>query len=249
MRVFSFIGLIAVIIAISVTARRHSTFVAAPSSVAGSGRSKEEARTLDSFHAVDAGGIIEVNVLVDSSARPSLRIKGDDNVVPMIESVIRDGTLTFRVKKNSTVSPKVPLVAEVISVELDGVEASGAARVNVKGLVKNQRFTASASGSAQISVESIESTDAAVSASGAARVSVSGSTASLKVDASGASQIQAQALQVDTADVSIKGASSASLRVSKSIETILSDASQLELHGNPQKKMVSASGASRLIEK
>jgi hypothetical protein len=214
----------------------------------GSGVSKEETRPLDAFHALDAGNALQVLVLITPGAKPSLKISGDDNLVPLIESVIRDGTLILRVKDNSSISPKLPLLAEVVAGELDGVEASGAASVKVKGGAKVNRFTASASGAAQVSVEGVESSQAVASTSGASHVGLSGSAASLKVDASGASQVKAEALQVEDADVSISGASGVSLRASKSVNGDVSGASQLELHGSPAKKNVSTSGASQVIE-
>jgi hypothetical protein len=223
-------------------------FVFGPS-IPGSGIAKNEDRAVDPFHAVDAGNAIQVTLAVTPGAKPSLKISGDDNLVPLIESAVRDGTLILRLKDNSSISPKLPLVADVVTGELDRVEASGAASIKVAGTTKADRFDAAASGAANISVEKLASSKAVASASGASHVVLSGSTTSLKVDASGASGVKADALQADDADVSISGASSATIRPTKSIAGDVSGASVLDLIGHPAKNTVSTSGASQVIER
>ncbi len=218
-----------------------------PPPIAGSGVSKEETRSLDPFHALEASSALQVTVSVTSGAKPSVKIRGDDNLVPLVESLVRDGTLILRLKNGSSISPILPLLAEVVASELDGVEASGAATIKVKGGVKVNRFTANASGAAQVSVEGLDSSQAVASAAGACHVVLSGSAASLKVDASGASEVKAQALQADDAQVSTSGASNVAVLANKSVSGNLSGASQLTLNGSPATNTVSTSGASQVI--
>ncbi len=206
-----------VFLAIGIASGCDPSVVFQAMAIPGSGVSKEETRAVNAFHALDAGSALQVTVLVTPGAKPSLKISGDDNLVPLIESVTRNGTLILRIKDNSNISPKLPLLAEVVAGELDGVEASGAASVKVKGGAKVKSFTASASGAAQISVEGLESSQAVASATGASHVVLSGSATSLKADASGASQVKAGELQVENADVSVSGASGVGLHASKSV--------------------------------
>ncbi len=238
-----------VLFALGVATGCHGIFLVGRPAIAGSGVSKEEARAVEAFHALDAGNAIRVTVLVTPGAKHGVKISGDDNLVPLIESVIRDGTLVLRLKGNSNISPKLPLLAEVVANELDGVEASGAASVEVKGGAKADRLTIGASGAAEVSVEGVESSQAVVSASGASHIVLTGSAASLNVDASGASHVKALALQLDDAEVSISGASSVSLRATKRVAGDVSGASRLDIYGSPAQKTVAISGAGQVIEK
>ncbi len=237
-----------VFLAVGVASGCNASFMSFAPATPGSGVSKEETRAVDAFHALDVGNALQVLVLVTPGAKPSLKISGDDNLVPLIESVVRDGTLILRLKDNSSISPKLPLLAEVTAGSLDGVEASGAASVKVKGAIKIDRFTANVSGAADVSVEGLESSKAVASAAGASRLVLSGSAASLKVEASGASQVKAQALQVEDADVSISGASGVVLHANKSVEGDVSGASRLDIRGSPAKKDLSTTGASQVVE-
>jgi hypothetical protein len=218
-------------------------------SIQGSGVAKDENRAVDAFHAVDAANAVQVNVTVKAGATPRLKISGDDNLVPLVESVVRDGTLVLRLKENSSISPKLPLLAEVVTGDLDRVEASGASNVKVKGEVKVDQFTATSSGAASVSVESIASSKAVASATGASHVVLLGTAKSLKVDASGASEVKAESLDVEDAEVSISGASNATLRAKNSVAGDVSGASSLNLLGRPARNSVSTSGASQVTEK
>jgi Putative auto-transporter adhesin, head GIN domain len=227
----------------------HGKLLIEPPAIVGSGVSKEETRAVGKFQMVEVGDALQVIVTVTAGVKPSVKVSGDDNLVPFVESFVEDGQLVLRLEDNSSISPKLPLRAEVVTGELDEVEVSGAAIVKVKGGTKVDRFTAGASGAAQLSVEGVESSEAVVSASGASQVALSGSAASLKVDASGASRIKAQSFNVDDADVSISGASTVTLWANKSVSGDVSGASQLELHGGPAKQTVSISGAAQVIAK
>jgi dipeptidyl aminopeptidase/acylaminoacyl peptidase len=178
--------------------------------------------------------------------RPAHR---DDNLVPLVESVVRDGKLILRIKDNSNIRAKLPLLAEALTDLLDQVTASGASTVKVSGGSKVDRFTAEASGAAQVSVDGLRTPRAIATATGASQVVLSGSAESLKVDAAGASQVKAEGLKVGDADVSKSGASGVDLRASKSVAGDVSGASRLALHGRPPKKNVSTSGAASVNDK
>ena len=217
--------------------------------IPGSGVVKGETRSIEVFHALDAQNALQVAVAVTQGAKPSLKIRGDDNLVPLVESVVRDGTLILRIKENTNIRPKHPLLVEVVTDQLDRVEASGATDVRVTGGSKVEQFTAAASGAARLSVTGIQTPKAVVTAEGASQLTLTGTAESLKVDASGASQVKAEDLKADDADVSISGASGADLHASKSVAGDVAGASHLNLHGKPARKTVSVSGASSVKDK
>jgi Putative auto-transporter adhesin, head GIN domain len=235
--------------ALSVASGCNGSFLRGIPAIQGSGIAKEETRPVEAFHAIEAENALQVTVAVTQGAKSSLKISGDDNLVPLVESVVRDGKLILRIKDNSNIRTKTPLLAEVMTDVLDQVTASGASTVKVTGGSKVDRFTAEASGAAQVSVDGIQTPHAIATATGASHVVLSGSAESLKVDAAGASQVKAEGLKVDDADVSISGASNVELRASKSVAGEVSGASRLDLQGRPAKKNVSTSGASQVNDK
>src|SRR5690242_3992270 len=59
--------------------------------IAGSGNRKSEKRDVKSFNAIDTSGAYEVNVTCQKPA--SVEIEADDNILPLIKTEVRDGTL------------------------------------------------------------------------------------------------------------------------------------------------------------
>jgi hypothetical protein len=219
-------------------------FTIGPPPIAGSGIAKDETRPIEAFHALDAQSAIQVKLAVTQGAKPSLKISGDDNLVPLVESVVSDGKLILRMKENTNTRPKLPLLAEVVTDQLDSVDASGATNVKVTGGSKVEQFSAGASGAANLSITGIDTPKAVITAEGASRLSLAGTAESLKLSASGASQIKAADLKSGDANVSISGASTAELHASKSVDGDVSGASRLDYHGKPARHTVSISGAS-----
>ena len=156
--------------------------------VQGSGVAKEETREVDAFHAVEAGNALQVTVTVTQGAKPSLKLSGDDNVVPLVESEVKDGTLVLRVKDSSSISTKLPLKASVVTSELDRLKASGAADVKASVSSKLDQFTAESSGAARLSVDGLDTPKAVAIASSASHLTLSGTASSLKLDTSGKSR-------------------------------------------------------------
>jgi hypothetical protein len=224
-------------------------FTLGPPAISGSGVAKDETRPIEAFHALDAQNALHVTVAVTQGAKPSLKISGDDNLVPLVESVVLDGKLILRIKENTNIRPKLKLLAEVVTDQLDRVEASGATDVKVTGGSKVEQFTAEASGAARLSVAGLQTPKAVATAAGASRLVLAGTAESLKVDASGAGQVEAESLKVDDAVVSISGAATVDLRASKSVAGDVSGAAQLNLHGKPARKSVSTSGAGGVNDK
>ena len=116
--------------------------------IEGSGVAAEENRPVESFHALKAGNALQVTVALSKDAKPGLKISGDDNLVPLVESTLSEGTLTLRIKDDLNTTPKLPLLVEVTASELDLVDAAGVSQIKVSGGSKVARFTAEASGAA-----------------------------------------------------------------------------------------------------
>jgi putative autotransporter adhesin-like protein len=133
---------------------RHTT----PSSgVEGSGVAVTESRKLPPFSKVDLAGANSVAVHVDGAQ--AVTIRGDDNVVPLITTEVRDGELVVGQRRSFTA--KGELRVEVSVPSLDAVTISGAGVLDVDG-VRGSRFTVSVPGTGMLTgsgaVEALEAT-------------------------------------------------------------------------------------------
>src|SRR4051794_35860681 len=89
--------------------------------VKGSGVSKTETRTVGEFHAIRLNGAADLNITIGQ--QPSLTVTADDNVLPIIETDVHDGTLVIgnRDSYNTNVGVKITIVTPSLNTfELNG---------------------------------------------------------------------------------------------------------------------------------
>ena len=70
----------------------------------GSGTMKVEKRTVPSFTAVDISGAYNVEIAVQKE--PGLEIEGDDNLLPLVTTEVRNGVLEIAIPKQARALPK-----------------------------------------------------------------------------------------------------------------------------------------------
>ena len=183
--------------------------VAPTALVVGSGRFVSESRPVTPFDGIVATAGLQVRVT--PAAVESLEITAEDNVLPLIDSVVINGTLSLGWKTGTSVSAH-------------GIEVNVGAR---------QLRSLTASAGSGIAVDRIASGDLAVILSGGSTFSGSGAIDRLDLDASGGSRVQAPELACRGATVRLSGGSSAILRVTDSLLAALSGGSTLQYYGDP----------------
>jgi hypothetical protein len=210
--------------------------------VRGSGVIKEETRTVPEFTGVEIGQAIRAEVTVGPEA--SVRISGDENLLPMVKTEVKDGRLVTSVE-GPGIQTVQPLTVTITTPRLDFVGAGGASRVDVaaKGA---KELTVRAGGASTVRVKGIDSDAVALGASGASRVEASGRGKRLDLEVSGASTVKAADVPFESAKVDVSGASNAEVHVAESVQGGVSGASHLKALGGPKTRSVSTSGASQV---
>jgi hypothetical protein len=191
--------------------------------VHGSGVRQTEKRDLPSFTSIETAGAFEVEVNCQKPA--SFEIEADDNILPLIQTEVRNGVLHVSTTKHYSSSRGI--VLRITVPDLESVKSTGAGKFRVSD-VKNDSFE-------------IQST-------GAAQVVASGQSKSVKIGSTGAGKIDAHNLRAETADVSVTGAASVDVYATDQLNVTVSGAGRVTYSGNPNvnKKV---SGAGQVIKK
>lgn len=190
------------------------------SGMQGSGNAKTEPRPVAAeFTKIRVQDAIHLDVTIGEKA--SIEVSGDDNLLPLFLTEVKDGTLTARF--DGSYSTKLGLKVKVVMVKLDSLHGSGATRSTVAGL-------------AQASL--------AVDLSRASNATITGKVEALTLECSGASKIAATGVTAEKAVVSVSGASTIEVNASKEVTGSASGASTVRYTGSPGTLSVSASGAS-----
>lgn len=189
-------------------------------SVEGSGTPKTEVRALPPISAVEAGGALELVITVAAAQR--VEVTADDNIVPLLTTVVDQGTL--KVGLNGSVSTKTPVKVVLALTDVVRVAVPGAVTATVAG-VKNDSFS--------------------VEMSGAGRLTCTGQTKSFKVELSGAGKVAADDLKSQNVQVDCSGAGRLEVHASESLTATVSGAGSVIYSGNPKtvKKEVSGVGS------
>ena len=186
--------------------------------VRGSGVRKTEKRELAAFTAIETTGAFEVEVACQKPA--SFEIETDDNILPLIQTEVRDGVLHITTTKHYSTTGGILLRINIP--DLARVKSTGAGKFRIFD-VKNDNFE----------IDSI----------GAATVIASGLSKALKIISTGAGKIDAHDLRAQKADVTVTGAAGVEVSASDELDVTVSGAGRVTYTGNPKvNKHVSGAG-------
>ena len=186
--------------------------------VHGSGVRKTEKRDLPSFTAIETTGAFEVQVTCQKPA--SFEIEGDDNILPLIQTEVRNDVL--RVSSTRRYSTRNPIALRITVPDLASVSSTGAGRFRVSDL-KNESFE--------------------IHSTGAALVIVEGQSDNVKISSTGAGRIDTHDLRASKVEVTVTGVAAVDVYASDQLDVNVSGAGRVTYSGDAKvNKHVSGAG-------
>jgi hypothetical protein len=193
-------------------------------STKGSGAMKLEKRNVPAFTAVDISGAYDVEIVVQQGQ--SLEVEGDDNLLPLIKTEVKNGVLSINNEDSFSTSHKLRVRISVPS--LNGINTSGAS---------------------DIVATNVKSNDFKIDASGAGKLQISGETKTLDVDMSGAGELDAKDFRAEKVSIDSSGAALADVYASEELNADVSGAGNVSYYGNPKIINEDRSGAGTISKK
>jgi len=186
----------------------------------GNGVIKTEDRSISDFSKVVVSGAYKIKW---SSGKPGLNISSDENLLPLIKTVVSGNTL--RIDSEENLAPTKTTTIILCSPSLAAMQLSG-----------GRSFKAS----------QISGHDLTIESSGAWDISIDGSITKLEANLAGASELNAKALQTQTARLSLLGASDARVTVSDTLKVSVVGACSVTYSGNPKSVETNVIGRGRI---
>ncbi len=193
-------------------------------SVAGSGVSKTEKREVAAFTAVDASGALEIEIVCQQE--PSLALEGDDNLLPLLKTEVRGGTLYIHSEKSF--STRKAIRVRITAPNIESIQSSGASSFQVTD-IKNEKLK--------------------VENSGASSINLSGQTVTLDLELSGASKADTEKLIAERVTVNLSGAGKANVYASDVLNADVSGAGSVTYTGDPKTVNRNVSGVGSISKK
>lgn len=202
--------------------------------VKGSGKVLQEQREVTSFEGINVNNAI--HVFLSQGNEESVKVEADDNVVPYIQTKVKDRILHITLKGEEPIrnfSPKLPMNVYVTIKNLREIEANAAATVEGESAFQVETLELDISSAASLDLE-VKGENIDMDISSAANVTLSGQINSMKAEVSGACKLDGTNLETLKANIDMSGASSATLKVKDELEYDVSGASRLTYSGNPR---------------
>jgi hypothetical protein len=210
--------------------------------IRGSGNIVTDTRKVSSFDAVKVE--YPARVLILQGEAESVTIVADDNLLPDLQTQVRNGTLEifYRRTNDRHVTPTEPVTITITVIDLTKVEFSTAGDFTIEG-VKTDNLDVSLSGAGNLELNEVMANALSLNLSGAGSMIASGSTDDLDVNISGFGDFKGSELHSTTANVNISGAGSATVWVDDKLDATISGAGSVNYYGSPDvTKQVSGVG-------
>ena len=213
--------------------------VAVGRGVRGSGTRVTESRAAEAFDRVVVSGDFEVRIAAGTPA--GLRLEGDDNLLPLVETRVVGGTL--RVRSQRPLRPLRRILIEIGVPHLAGVGTSGSSDVRVTG-VRSPAFVADVAGSGSVQAEgSFGRLSTSVSGSGS--VTGRGTAETIDVDVTGSGDVDLLAVRARAVDVNGSGSGEVAVHVAERLDVSMSGSGDVRYMGSPTVR-ASTTGSARV---
>lgn len=197
--------------------------------VDGNGNVKKETRSVSSFDAIKIGGAFEVHLSQGSSE--GLVVEADENLLDIIESEVRGGTLVIDTKEDIRDADELNLY--ITFKDLEKMNLSGAVELKSDGKLKFDDLTIDGSGASEISLE-LEANRLECDFSGASEIELEGKAKYCSIDNSGASELNAYDFVVGEYNIEISGAGDAKIHCTDVLKASISGAASIRYQGDPK---------------
>lgn len=199
--------------------------------IEGSGVARTETRNVSGFHGLALS--IDAKLDLNQDGSEELTITGDDNIVPLVETVVEDGTLYIRWKKGTYSTSYKNLGIVVHAKSIDGLAIAGSGEIRAKALnAGNLRL--SLAGSGRAALEALNAESATVSVEGSGNVAAAGRIGSLDASVAGSGRLSAAKLESQKVKIAVAGSGRAIVWAAEELDASVLGSGTVRYYGNPR---------------
>jgi len=198
--------------------------------VQGSGRIVKQARQVSGFTGLSLAVPGRVELRIGDSE--GVTIEADDNLLPLLETVVDGGTLRIRPSKRNLnlQSKSIRIVVQARSIERLSLGGSGSIEADP---LRARRIDLDLGGSGKINLKGVDAET--VSLGGSGDVQVGGGTAGkVSVSIGGSGDVDMGRVQATTASVSLAGSGDATVWPRERLSVSMAGSGDVHYYGDPQ---------------
>jgi Putative auto-transporter adhesin, head GIN domain len=231
-----------IIIALAIGLLASSCVFVGGKRIKGNGVIKTDTRDAGTFHSVEAGGSFDIYLKQDSVY--SVKLEGDDNLLPYIKLENRNGLLKIYKQSNVRLRPTRAIKIFISAPTFKEVKSSGASDIYSQNtLTSKDQISIRISGAGDMNL-TLDAPVVKAGLSGAGTIILKGRTRDFEVSGSGSSNINSYELLAENTSVQISGAGDAKVFASVKLVVSVSGAADVRYKGNATvEKQISGAGS------
>ena len=200
--------------------------------VQGNGAIKKQTRTAANFTGVSLSLPGDVELRMGNTE--GVTIETDDNLLPLIETVVEKGVLKLRPTKRNTNMQTKHMKIVVTAKSIDNLSVGGSGSITADA-VRGNKLNFAVGGSGSIEVKGMDGGDAAVSLGGSGDFkSGPGAVATLSVNIGGSGDVDVGQVKSRDASVSVAGSGEATVWATDRLGVSIAGSGDVNYYGEPK---------------
>jgi hypothetical protein len=194
---------------------------------------------------ISASGFGDLTIEQCRTCPETLTIVADKNIMPHLNSEVRNKRLTLGLKDNVSISTQTGINYHAVVQDISKIETSGSSDIQSKGTLKTDTLKIKTSGSGNITA-TVDVNNLNIDKSGSGTIKLSGRTHTQNVDLSGSGSYEANQLLSHNAKVNLSGSATTRIHATNKFRYALSGSGSIFYKGNPQSVEGSKSGSGKI---
>lgn len=208
--------------------------------VRGSGLIVEKARAVTAFSKIRLDG--PMNLRLSQAGADTVKVSADDNVEPLIETLVEGDTLVLRLQKGAGLTTRHAPTVLVESKSLQALSINGSGDVSLDKF-KGDKLSLALAGSGDLRIGLLEVKELIASVAGSGDVEVAGQADSQQWQLHGSGDVNARSLSGRSVQAQLTGSGDMSIGVTQNLDVTLRGSGDLRYAGRPQlRQTVTGSG-------
>ena len=243
--------LLVLVISVFTLANHATLALASPGSttwgenVSGSGIIKKETRDMDHFTAISLN--LPANVELRQGNTENVTIETDDNLLPLIETVVEGGTLNIRLVQRN-VSVRFNTLKIIIEAKnINSLTTGSAGSIYAENL-RTSNLHVGIGGATTFRIKSLESESLTVALDGSGTFEAGGRANKVSLAIDGSGSVEAAQLSTKSVNINVAGAGKAVVWAKDTLSLNIAGAGDVKYYGDPKvsKSVTGAGSVTRL---
>lgn len=195
----------------------------------GNGNVVTESRNTGAFTGIKLMG--SMNIDVKAGEQQSVEIKGEENILPYIETFIKEGNLVIKYKNDVSINTNDDLNIYITTASLKEVEVFGSGDITGEGKFTNDnKMEIGVTGSGNIKLD-VDAPKVEVKTTGSGDIYLSGNTKDITCNSMGSGDIDAADLKAENAKVKTMGSGDVKVFASIKLDCTINGSGNIKYHG------------------